>query len=285
MTSGEDGLDLAGLPGGDGGGGDGGDDAGELLPAAWRVQLPVFEGPLDLLLHLIKINRVEITDIPVATICDQFHAYLQLMEQLNLDVAGEYIYEAALLIHLKSKMLLPRPAGREGEPEEDPRQDLVERLLEYRRLKEVAQSLAEVDRLRVGVWKRQPQPLPASPAGEEETVELGEVSLFDLLSALKQALQRYDREHPPPLLVSADAFSVRDQFDRLLGALDAGRPFDLLADLRLRSCRAEAIAAFLAVLELARLNLIRVHQTDSGEILVYRTTRELGAEEREAIGA
>jgi len=286
MTSGEDGLDLAGLPGGDGGdGGNGGDDAGELLPAAWRVQLPVFEGPLDLLLHLIKINRVEITDIPVATICDQFHAYLQLMEQLNLDIAGEYIYEAALLIHLKSKMLLPRPAGREGEPEEDPRQDLVERLLEYRRLKEVAQSLAEVDRLRVGVWKRQPQPLPALPAGEEETVELGEVSLFDLLSALKQALQRYDREHPPPLLVNADAYSVRDQFDRLLGSLDAGRPFDLLADLRGLSCRAEAIAAFLAVLEMARLNLIRLHQTESGEILVYRTTRELGAEEREAIGA
>jgi len=281
MTSDETGLDIVGTVDGDDGG-----DGGELLPASWRVQLPVFEGPLDLLLHLIKINRVEITDIPVATICDQFHAYLQLMEQLNLDIAGEYIYEAALLIHLKSKMLLPRPAALEGEPEEDPRLDLVERLLEYRRLKEVAQSLAEVDRLRVGVWTRQPQPLPASAAGgEEEAVELGEVSLFDLLSALKQALQRYDREHPPPLLVSADAFSVRDQFDRLLGALDAGRPFDLLADLRRRSCRAEAIAAFLAVLELARLNLIRVHQTESGEILVYRTTRELGAEEREAIGA
>jgi segregation and condensation protein A len=266
------------------------DAGGDLLPASWRVQLPAFEGPLDLLLHLIKLNRVEITDIPVATICDQFHAYLQLMEELNLDVAGEYIYEAALLIHLKSKMLLPRPPAREGEPEEDPRQELVERLLEYRRLKEAAQSLAEVDRLRAGIWTRRPQPLPAPPAegegeGGEEEVELGEVSLFDLLAALKQALRRYDREHPPALVVNADAFSVRDQFDRLLGALAAGRPFDLLADLRHRSCRAEAIAAFLAVLELARLNLIRVHQTDSGEILVYRTTRELGAEEREAIGA
>jgi segregation and condensation protein A len=275
-----------------------GDGGGELLPASWRVQLPSFEGPLDLLLHLIRINRVEITDIPVATICDQFHAYLELMEELNLDIAGDYIYEAALLIHLKSKMLLPRPPALPGEPEEDPRHELVERLLEYRRLKEAAQSLAEVDRLRGGVWTRRPQPLPpASPAapdegegeGEEEeteaAVELGEVSLFDLLSALKQALQRYDREHPPPLVVGGEAFSVRDQFDRLLAALAAGRPFDLLADLRRRSCRAEAIAAFLAVLELARLNLIRVHQTESGEILVYRTTRELGAEEREAIGA
>jgi segregation and condensation protein A len=271
--------------GGEGGvTGDGG-EGGELLPASWRVRLPVFEGPLDLLLHLIKINRVEITDIPVAIICDQFHAYLQLMEELNLDIAGEYIYEAALLIHLKSKMLLPQPAARPGEPEEDPRQDLVARLLEYRRLKEAAQSLAEVDRLRGGVWTRRPQPLPEAPADEQEVIELGEVSLFDLLSALKQTLQRYDREHPPPLVVSADAYSVREQFDRLLGELDAGRPFDLLADLRRRSCRAEAIAAFLAVLELARLNLIRVHQTESGEILVYRTTRELGAEEREAIGA
>jgi len=254
------------------------------LPESWRVHLPIFEGPLDLLLHLIKINKVEITDIPVATICDQFHAYLALMEELNLDIAGEYIYEAALLIHLKSKLLLPRPVRAEGQPEEDPRQELVERLLEYRRLKEAAQSLAELDRLRLGVWTRQPQPLPAGPEEEGAEVDLGEVSLFDLLGALKQALVRYEKEHPPPLLLTGEAYSVRGQFDRLLGELDAGHPFDLLADLRGLSCRAEAIAAFLAVLELARLNLVRVHQTESGDILLYRTTRELSEYEREAIG-
>jgi segregation and condensation protein A len=252
------------------------------LPASWRVQLPIFEGPLDLLLHLIRVNEVEITDIPVAIICDQFHAYLALMEELNLDIAGEYIYEAALLIHLKSKMLLPRPAAREGEPEEDPRQELVERLLEYRRLKEAAQSLAEVDRLRIGVWTRRPQPL-ALPAEDGEGMDLGEVSLFDLLGALRRAFQRYERDHPPPLVLSGEAFSVRGQFDRLLAALDAGRPFDLVDDLRRLSCRAEAIAAFLAVLELARLNLIRLHQTEGGDILIYRTTRELAQEDREAI--
>jgi segregation and condensation protein A len=244
----------------------------------------VFEGPLDLLLHLIKLNKVEITDIPVATICDQFHEYLGLMEELNLDVAGEYIYEAALLIHLKSKLLLPRPERLTGVPEEDPRQELVERLLEYRRLKEAAQSLAEVDRLRMGIWTRRPQPLPQAPEDEEEGVDLGEVSLFDLLGALKKVLVRYEREHPPPLQLTGEVYSVRDQFDRLLRQLDAGRPFDLLTDLRDRSCRAEAIAEFLAVLELARLNLIRVHQTESGEILLYRTTRELGEVELEAIG-
>ena len=255
-----------------------------LLPEAWRVHLPIFDGPLDLLLHLIKLNRVEITDIPVATICDQFHAYLQLMEVLNLDVAGEYIYEAAMLIHIKSKLLLPRPPRAEGEPEEDPRQELVDRLLEYRRLKEIAQSFAEVDRMRMGIWTRRPQPLPAAPEDEEATIDLGEVSLFDLLGALKHALVRYDREHPPPLQLSLEAFSVRGQFDRLLGLLDAGHPYDLIADLRGLSCKAEAIATFLAVLELARLNLIRVHQTESGDVLLYRTTRELGDLEREAIG-
>jgi segregation and condensation protein A len=278
------------------------EEAEGTLPAGWRVHLPVFDGPLDLLLHLIKLNQVEITDIPVALICDQFHAYLELMEDLNLDIAGEYIYEAALLIHLKSKMLLPRPPALPGrEPEEDPRQELVERLLEYRRLKEAAQSLAEVDRMRTGIWTRQRQPLPAPIGGtdpdspsdlegngtagaEAPAIDLGEVSLFDLLGALKQTLLRYEREHPPPLLVSAEAYSVRGQFDRLLAELDAGRPFDLLDDLRRRSCRAEAIAAFLAVLELARLNLIRLHQTAGGEILVYRTTRELAEADREAIG-
>jgi segregation and condensation protein A len=255
-----------------------------LLPLAWRVRLPVFEGPLDLLLHLIKINQVEISDIPVSLICDQFHAYLALMDELNLDVAGEYIYEAALLIHLKSKLLLPRPSVKPGEPEpEDPRQDLVNRLLEYRKLKEVAQSLAEVDRMRAGIWTRPRQPLPQAEPESGDEVDLGEISLFDLLGALKAALVRYDKEHPPPLLVSTDLYTVRSQFDRLLACLAAGWPYDLLGDLRTRTCRAEAIATFLAILELARLNLIRVHQTDAGEILVYRTTRELDAEDHEAL--
>lgn len=270
--SGEPGSPATGAPG--------------LLPESWRVQLPAFEGPLDLLLHLVKVNKVEITDIPVATICDQFHAYLALMEELNLDIAGEYIYEAALLIHLKSKMLLPRPKTAGGESEDDPRRDLVERLLEYRRLKEVAQSFAETDRLRLGIFTRRVQPLPAAnedEADEPEAMDLGEVSLFDLLSAFRQVLVRYDKEHPPPLEISAEEYSVRGQFDRLLAALDAGRPFDLLLDLRRRSCRAEAIAAFLAVLELARLNLVRVHQTESGEVLLYRTTREAATAELEAI--
>lgn len=255
-----------------------------LLPETWKVHLPIFDGPLDLLLHLIKINEVEITDIPVVKICDQFHAYLMLMDELNLDIAGEYIYEAALLIHLKSKMLLPRKKNLAGEvEEEDPRQDLVERLLEYQQLKEVAQTLAEVDRMRLGIWTRQPGQLDL-PRSEEE-MDLGDLSLFDLMSALRQTLDRYEREHPPAFRVGGETFSVRGQFDRLLGVLSASRPYDLLDDLRAVSGRSQAVATFLAVLEMARLHLVRIHQTASGEVMLYRTTREATVGELEAIQA
>lgn len=258
--------------------------APSLLPAEWRVELPVFEGPLDLLLHLVRVNEVEIGDIPVAKICDQFHEYLGLMEELNLDIAAEYIYEAALLIHLKSRMLLPRPRKEDGEPVEDPREELVQRLLEYQRLKEVAQSLAEVDSVRSGIWTRDAGPPDLRGEEEPEEVDLGEVSLFDLLSAFKGVLLRYDREHPPPFHMSRETFSVRGQVERLLGRLSPGRPYDLLEDLRSLSCRAEAISAFLAVLELARMNLVRLHQTGDREILLYRTTRDLAAGELEVVG-
>lgn len=255
-----------------------------LLPESWRVHLPIFDGPLDLLLHLIKVNQVEITDIPVALICDQFHEYLSLMEKLDLDVAGEYIYEAAQLIQIKSKLLLPRPGlMADGETEiEDPRQELVQRLLEYRRLKEAAQALAEVDRVRQGIWTRRAKAW--KPLIEEsEAIDLGELSLFDLMGAFRRVLVRFEREHPEPMVVGAESYPVRSQFERLLRTLDAGHPFDLLEDLRALSCRSEAISAFLAVLELARLNLVRLHQTDTGDILLYRTTKELEEQELEAI--
>ncbi|MEO8503709.1 MAG: segregation/condensation protein A [Acidobacteriota bacterium] len=255
-----------------------------VLPESWKIHLPIFDGPLDLLLHLIKVNQVEISDIPVALICDQFHEYLSLMEKLDLDIAGEYIYEAAQLIQIKSKLLLPRPSiGIDGELiEEDPRQELVQRLLEYRRLKEAAQALAEVDRVRQGIWTRKAKSW--KPLLEEsEEIDLGELSLFDLMGAFRQVLTRYDREHPDPMVVGAEVYPVRNQFERLLRGLDAGHPFDLIADLKALSCRSEAISAFLAVLELARLNLVRLHQTESGDILLYRTTKELTNQELEAI--
>ncbi|HEX9734423.1 MAG TPA: segregation/condensation protein A [Thermoanaerobaculia bacterium] len=254
------------------------------LPESWRVRLPIFEGPLDLLLHLIRVNEVEITDIPVALICDQFHEYLNLMEVLNLDVAGDYIYMAAYLIHLKSKMLLPRPRTLEGkEIDEDPRQDLVERLLEYQRLKDAAQVLAEVDSVRRGMLVRRGDEMQRISADEEPALDLSELSLFDLLRSFREVLDRWEKEHPEPMHLTAEVYSVRQQIERLLARLRLGRPYDLIDDLRALSCRAEAIAAFLAVLEMARMLLIRLHQTEQGAVLLYRTDRELLASELEAV--
>jgi segregation and condensation protein A len=255
------------------------------LPESWRVCLPIFEGPLDLLLSLVKAEELEVGDVPVARICDQFHAYLALMEELDLDIAGEFVYEAAQLIQLKSRLLLPRPTDEEGKPlDADPRQDLVKRLLEYRRIKEAAQALAEVHGVRRGIWTRQARDLQAVAAEEEAgEVVLEEVSLYDLMRALHGVLDRYEREHPDPLQMRTETFSVRDQLLRLVKRLEGGRPFDVVDDLRTRSCRGEAIAAFLAVLEMARLGLVRLHQTATGAVLLYRTARELDLAELEAI--
>jgi len=254
------------------------------LPESWKVRLPVFEGPLDLLLHLTKINKVEITDIPVSLICDQFHEYLNLMEELSLDIAGDYIYMAAYLIHLKSKLLLPRPRTLEGEVvDEDPREDLVQRLLEYRRLKEAAQTLAEVDSVRRGMWVRRSDEIRRLSKGEEQELDISEVSLFDLLKTMRDVLDRWEREHPPPMLLRTESYTVRSQIDRLLVCLMAGKPYDLLDDMRSLTCRAEAIATFLAVLEMARMLLVRVHQSPDGSIVLYRTTRDLNVAELEAI--
>ena len=251
------------------------DGHGSLLPASWRVQLPEFEGPLDLLLHLVRINEIEITDIPVALVCDQFHEYLALMDELDLDIAAEYIYEAALLIQLKARVLLPLPEPEPGEEVEDPRRELIERLLEYQRLKEAAQTLAETDALRHGLWTRSVTPATASGDDGEEEFDMGDLSLFDLLQVLRNVLKRYDEEHPSPLAYQGETFSVRGQIERLLQRFDGGRSLDLQDDLFALSSRAEAIACFLAVLEMARLNLVRLHATGGDSVLLFRTTRPL----------
>ena len=256
-----------------------------LLPSSWLVQLPIFEGPLDLLLHLIKVNEVEITDIPVALICDQFHEYLGLMEELDLDVAGEYIYEAAKLIQLKSRMLLPRPETIEGlEPEEDPRQELVRRLIEYRKLKEAAQTLAEVDSVRGGIWKGSHRPVDPDPE-ELGQLDMEEISLFDLLTAFSRVLQRYDLENPEPIVFHGEQYSVRGQIEKLVGRLSAGHSIELVEYLLTLSGRSEAIAAFLAILEMTRLSLLRLVRSKDGEIVLSRTERAPDNRELELVMA
>jgi segregation and condensation protein A len=237
------------------------DTAERALPP---ISIPAFSGPFDLLLHLIRVNEVSITDIPIAEITEQYTAYLDTMRELDLDVASEYIGMAAELIYIKSRMLLPRAPG---EPEESPLEDLQRRLLEYQRYKEAAETLHEVDALRAGLWPRPPIAPPSSPEGE--TLE---VSLFDLIGAFREVSERYRLAHPAALEIRHQRFSVREKMEQLLARLDERGTLPLLEFLGEMAFRAEAVTAFLAFLELIRLGVARAFQkTAFGEIHVTRT--------------
>jgi len=232
---------------------------------ALKVTLPSFHGPLDLLLHLIKQHKIDIYDIPIALITTQYNGYLDAMEELSLDVAADYIYMAALLIHIKSKMLLPHD---EDEVIEDPRQELVDRLLEYQRFKAVAESFAELDVLRMGVWPRPATPIPGTDASE---IDMSEVGLFDLIDAFRGALNRYKQNHPQSIELKRTVHKISDKMRELYDKLHEKSPIRLQWFLEGRD-RNELIAIFLATLELVRLGGISLKQSGNfGEILIAST--------------
>ena len=248
----------------------------ESAPDAFPIKLETFEGPLDLLLHLIKKNEVNIHDIPIALITQQYLDTIELMKELNLDVAGEFLVMSATLIHIKSRMLLPRPetaAGVEGD-QEDPRDALVRRLLEHQKFKAAAGLLHEREQLRAAQWRR-PDARVADIAGDEYEPEL-EVDLFSLLTAFQQVVQRAKLR--PKMLLPPEQISVESRIDQLLTRLsehDACGFEDLFADV---SDRAGLIVTFLALLEMIRLKLVRVFQSGSfGPIRVYKRPRPADA--------
>jgi segregation and condensation protein A len=246
----------------------------EVDEGGYAVTLPSFHGPLDLLLHLIKQNEIDIYDIPIALITQQYTAYLEAMEELDLEIAADYIYMAALLIHIKSKMLLPRDES--AADTEDPRDELVNRLLEYQRFKSVAESFAELDVLRMGVWPR-----PAAPPadGDAAEIDMSEVSLFDLIDAFRGALTRYKLDHPQAIELRRTIHQVSTKMSELYEALKQRSPIRLQWFLEGRD-RDELIAIFLGVLELVRLGGISLQQgTLFGEILVTKTETAIDAEQ------
>lgn len=248
-----------------------GEDEGD---DAYKITLPSFHGPLDLLLHLIKQHKVDIYDIPIVTITQQYTGYLDTMEQLDLEVAADYIYMAALLIHIKSKMLLPRDENAD-EAIDDPRKELVDRLIEYQRFKAVAESFAETDVLRMGMWQR---PNVKQPGMDASEIDMSEVSLFDLIDAFRTALNRYKEAHPQSIALQRLVHKVSDKMRELNAKLAEMTPIRLQWFLEGRD-RNELIAIFLGMLELVRLGGISLQQSDNfGEILVARTEKEIGEE-------
>src|ERR1051326_4646772 len=160
----------------------------ESLLEDYPVRLRNFEGPLDLLLHLIKKHEVNIYDIPIALITQQYLEYLDLMHELNLDIVGEFLVMAATLIHIKSRMLLPRPDPAQEDPQEDPREALMRRLLEHQRFKAAAELLHEREIQRSAQWRR-PGDRVAAVVGELPEPEV-DVDLFSLMAAFRQVLDR-----------------------------------------------------------------------------------------------
>jgi len=245
----------------------------ESSPDAYQVKLDSFEGPLDLLLHLIRKHEVNIYDIPIALITEQYLGYLELMQEMNLDVAGEFLVMAATLIHIKSRMLLPRPdpSQEDAGPEEDPREALVRRLLEHQKYKAAAELLHDRETLRGAQFGR-PDTSVARATGDAYEPEL-EVDLFTLMSAFRSVLERASRR--PPMVLPPDQISIEDRIHQLLGRLSETEACgfeDLFDDGD--GTRSFMIVTFLALLEMIRLKLIRVFQTGGfGPIRVYKRAR------------
>ncbi len=228
--------------------------------APYSVRLPVFEGPLDLLLHLIRINEVEITEIPIARIGEQYLEYLTVMNDLDLDRVGEYLVMASTLAWIKSRMLLPAErVGEDGE-EIDPRAELVARLFEYQRFKEVAAELGERKRLGRDVFAATGFDLEAPDESEREI----EVGLFDLVEAYRRVLETKLDSESKPHEIEAEEITVRERMTEVMTALESRPSIDfdvLLREERSRPyTKAVIIATFIAILELTRLAVIRIYQ-------------------------
>jgi segregation and condensation protein A len=234
-----------------------------------KIQLPQFEGPLDLLLYLIRRDQIDIHDIPIAPITRSYMEYIELMRELNLDVAGEFMVMAATLIHIKSKMLVPvNPTEAQGEQEpcEDPREELVRRLLEFQRYKDAAGLLHQQAQIRAATWTRPDSVLPKFDDSGEEMLEAG---LFDLIAAFKELLER--RKVLLAHEVEPEGKSVEARMDEIMALVREGESVEFMALFETERTKPDMIVTFLALLELIRLKRIKVYQRGVfGPIRLFR---------------
>jgi len=239
-----------------------------------RISLQLFDGPLDLLLYLIRAHRYDICDIPIHEITAQFMEFLAVMNEVDIEYAGDFLVTAATLMQIKVRMLLPKTESANEEEMEgdegDPRQALVDRLLEYQRLQEAAETLKDLGEERALQFPRPPQQLQLFTADETDDVAqlLSDVSTFDLLRTLQRVLNRMKEK--PVALVRREPFSLAERTKGVLGRLNQFREpltFDALCD----DCesRVEVVITFLAVLELIRRSRVLITQEKLfGEIWV-----------------
>ncbi len=227
---------------------------------SYEIELEIFKGPLDLLLHLIKKHEMDIYDIPIAEITTQYLAALDAMQSLNLDIAGDFLVMASTLVHIKSRMLLPlEPDPDPEEDEADPRAELVHRLLEYQRYKVAAVTLDECDILGRDVFARSCFELPEDEKGD---AELQPVGIFELVEALRDLLKQSPPE--PVHEVVRERFSVAERVTMLLEMLAGCQSLAFESLVSSPRTREELVVTFLAMLELVKLRMVRIMQNQRG---------------------
>jgi segregation and condensation protein A len=232
----------------------------------YEIKLDIFEGPLDLLLYLIKKNEIDIYDIPIALITRQYLEYIEVLRSLNLDLAGEFLVLASTLIHIKSRMLLPIEADEEMEDEEDPRAELVKQLLEYQAFKEAALQLDSRPVLERDVFKRACSLEMSGPPEDLEVFE--EMDVFDLVKAFQQIIAKLDRTER--MEIDVEKMSLADRINEIMDKLTERKHLTFTELLEERIDRRWILYTFLAVLELMKLKMIKAYQGDSfGVIRIF----------------
>jgi segregation and condensation protein A len=248
----------------------------------YKVKFEVFEGPLDLLLYLIKKEEVDIYEVNLTRLATQFIQYIDTMRELDLEVAGEFLLMAATLMYIKSRELLPvdQQVEVEGEDDgEDPRWELIRQLVEYKKFKDAAAQLAVLEARQEDVFPR----VPVKIEFEAEAPVRNEASLFDLLSAVNSVLQRIS-QRPEQRDIFEDKFSVSEKIEQLMRAISEGAQLKFSELFAGVTSRSEVVVTFLALLELIRLKQLIAMQTEAfGEIAICRPA--LGAENPEPSAA
>jgi len=241
------------------------------MEADYRLKLDVFEGPFDLLLYLIKKDEIDIYDIPIARITEQYLNFLEMMRQQGIDIASEWLVMAATLVQLKSRMLLPvtEEGPEELEEEPDARLELVEKLLEYRKYKEIAHQLEERELREMDIFRRS--------VAEPEEKPFIEVDLYDLISAFKNVVDYATQA--PFTEVLLEAFTVESKMDEIVERLREQRSLSWKQTFEEGRSLSEMVCIFLAILELMRLRKVRVRQSKSfGDIRIF-ATKELSRQD------
>lgn len=244
-----------------------------MVDLEYKVQLEVFEGPLDLLLYLVKKDEVDIYDISIERITTQYLAYLEAFEVLHIEVAGEFLVMAANLLYIKSRTLLPKDQQLPEEEieEDDPRWELIRQLIEYRKFKEAAAHLRDQEDLQSALFPRAVSLDPTHAPVIGENMLIGDVGIFDLINAFQRALKRLPAEEKQGE-IHEEIFTVTDRINHLMQMVDRGVAMKFDELFSTATTRSELVVTFLAILELIRMRQFSVRQElQFGEIWLERT--------------